>query len=121
MTFPRKIVHRDYKNRDHIVEAFDIMKAIVGIHVTKQTAAELKSLGIEHSGIERDDKPEEAIGVGLAYFIEIGKLLPDNILGRCLDCGQPIQYRPHFQNVSKLVCCFCAADRVLDDYWKDQP
>lgn len=62
--------------------------------------------------------------------------LPDNVIGKCADCGHAIQYRPHAPKKVRKLCMECAApfleeedtkvittQRMLDDatrYFKKQ-
>lgn len=37
---------------------------------------------------------------------------PDNIEGKCHDCGTPIVYRPHAERIPKKVCIPCMKERT---------
>jgi hypothetical protein len=35
--------------------------------------------------------------------------LPDNVIGKCAECGHAIQYRPHAPKKIRKICTECAA------------
>ncbi|MCK1670353.1 hypothetical protein [Bradyrhizobium sp. 150] len=41
-------------------------------------------------------------------------MLPDNVVGKCAECGQAIQHRPHAPKKMRKVCMFCAAPDIAE-------
>ena len=98
------------------------MHEIGKISITKKAKDELNRHGynVSAKAIITDDIPADSIGVGAFYLLDKGLIVADNIITKCKKCCEAIQFRPHFNmhNITPL-CCFCAADRILDEYWKE--
>ena len=109
---------RDPRNEDHLAVAFDILQSIAGMNVLQATADELHSFGPPLSDkvptlkvVKKGD-----VAVGMPYLLERGLILPGNMISKCVDCGNPVQYRPHTGLAIKThLCPFCAAERVIKD------
>ena len=82
--------------------------------MTKRTAAEIKHFGVTAPTALRvtDSAPEDAAVIATFFLLDEGKILPDNVLGKCTDCQCVVQLRPHVA-ASTLLCLFCGADRAI--------
>lgn len=117
--WPRKLVNRDPLNAAHRKQAFTIISALSKLHIRSATARELFQNGIMLTGVTISD--EMNLGcIATHYHIEEGLMFPDNIIARCKDCRDAIQYRPHLVGMPKIICCFCAADNILTEYWESE-
>jgi hypothetical protein len=51
-------------------------------------------------------------------------LLPDNVVGKCAECGHAIQHRPHAPKNARKVCMLCVPEdaetfttqKMVDDF-----
>ncbi|MGY3278083.1 hypothetical protein ACVJ5M_005680 [Bradyrhizobium sp. S3.7.6] len=41
-------------------------------------------------------------------------MLPDNVIGKCAECGHAIQYRPHAPKKARKICMECIPDDVTE-------
>ena len=115
---PPKILNRDPRSRRDRAEAFRIITECTGsVNVTSKTHEEIGSLAREHPKMVVNDDVKDAIGIAHFFFVDEGLMFRDNRISKCADCRIPLQFRPHFVNVPTLLCCFCAGDRLLKEYW----
>src|SRR6476659_5954419 len=89
------LLGRDPRNEDHLAAAFDILQSVAGVNVLQATADELHELGLPLKVPTIKVTKKGDIAVGMPYLLERGLILPGNMISKCLDCANPVQYRPH--------------------------
>lgn len=115
---PRVWLERDPRDPRHVSAAMRLIAQINESYATPRTLAELQTLGIspniEGMRVGQPDKVDAVI-CGF-FFLDVGKLFPDNILVTCGGCRTALQIRPHTYLKARKLCCFCVVDEVLADY-----
>lgn len=123
----QKLIERDPRNRLHILRAMKLIMELQTVIVTERSQDEMGAiLGHDLAQCLLTDMdveatvPEDSMMIGSFYFIDEGLLFADNVIVVCNDCRAPVHIRPESQMASLFLCIFCAADRVLKDYWENQ-
>jgi len=119
---PRVLVARDPRNKQHVTAALRLMMEIGTIVSSEETAQELESLSLKLPKrvevVPRQDGYDFLIGAH--FFLEDGLMFRDNVIVTCSVCRHALQIRPHNQTNKSVLCCFCAADNMLTEYWKQK-
>lgn len=119
--YPRKLIDRDPRKFEHRCDAFKLMVDIGEVAVTEQAAIEIKKAGgdLPETVQAVTEVAKDSVIVCAFYFLDEGLIVETNIIGKCSDCSHPVQLRSYMPaEKATLLCCFCAADRTLVDYWK---
>jgi len=112
------LLGRDPRNEDHLAAAFDILQSMAGMNVLQATADELRELGLPLSKRKPKIRVIKTgdVAVGMPYLLERGLILPGNMISKCVDCGNPVQFRPHTGlAINTHLCPFCAAEQVIKE------
>jgi len=113
---PRVWLERDPRNPRHIAAALRlIMRLSPESFMTRRTSAELRALGISPKMRVARPSNMDAV-IGGFFFLDVGKIFPDNVLVTCAKCRTALQIRPHANFKVPKLCCFCAVDAMLTDY-----
>ena len=117
---PRVLVARDPRNPQHCRAALRLLLECGTVISSVKTAQELAVFSLKLSQRVLVSEPgtmQYDYVVGAHYFLDEGLMFADNVIVTCTVCRQALQLRPHAPTKS-VMCCFCAADRVLKEYWQ---
>ena len=99
----------DFKRRrKHAPEGVRYTASGKGLGKTGETV----NLGGLECDIVTDEEAERADFVG-CMSVTTPLIFPDNETGPCVDCGDPLQWRPYAPRKPPRVCLFCAQIRIL--------
>lgn len=119
MVPPKRILLRDPRNFEHRAEVYRVIQQYGGVHVTRRTRREIEPIAHRFPKMTVSDDMTHAVGVAHFFFPDEGLMFPDNRISKCADCRIALQCRPHFV-VPVILCCFCAGDRLLQEYWNSK-
>jgi|SRR5882672_4022845 len=113
----KPLLDRDPRDGRHVRAAMRMIASLSDeSYVTERTMTELRQAGVRKIPGMRVGTPKHADAlIGGFFFLEAGKLFPDNVLVSCQRCRAALQIRPHANRKLRTLCCFCALDEMLAD------
>lgn len=120
MDVPKVWLDRDPRNQRHVRAAMELFAELdQDTFTTKRTVDELAELGIKLGKNIKIKKriPCESDVIGGFFFLDTGLFYPDNVMVTCSTCHAALQIRPRTNVRGRKLCCFCALDEALKEYW----
>lgn len=125
LTLPKQVLDRNPHNKAHVTAAYQIVQELSGINILASTVMELALIGavLKEPLLPKRFRIRKRIRkgnwtIGAMFTLEAGLLFPDNVIRRCHNCPNALQFRPNLgHSAGTPLCVFCAADRLLKDHW----
>jgi hypothetical protein len=121
--FPRKLIHRNRFDELDVGVAMDIIQRLLSQAVTKETEDVLREYNITrknnpHLRSTKRVKPsEQPVPVVCAFFNMTMPWPHHSKIVTCEQCKATLVAQEAAGINAKYFCCFCVADRALEQYW----
>jgi hypothetical protein len=121
--FPRRLINRNQFNDLDVAVAMDIIQRLVSQAVTKETEEILSRHNINRKNnpylrsIKRLKPSPEEVPVLCAFFRVTDPWPFHSKVVTCCGCKATLVAQTAEGINAKYFCCFCVADRALEEYW----
>src|SRR5690349_9291129 len=121
--FPRRLIHRNQFDELDVAVAMDIIQRLVSPGVTKETEEVLRAHNITRKNnsylrsTKRIKASDQPVPVVCAFFKVTMPWPSHSKIVTCESCKATLLAQEAAGVNAKYFCCFCVADRALEEYW----